>query len=156
LIIAGLGLLARGSSYGTGYDQARSLVEGHADLPFMFPLYKLAATTVSYVSGIPGGIFAPSLAIGAGLGDWMSHLVPGAPSGAIVLLGMVAYFSGVVQAPITATLIVMEMTDNQRMTIPLLATSMLAFGVSRLICRRPLYGALARRFLLAMERRSHP
>jgi H+/Cl- antiporter ClcA len=71
----------------------------------------------------------------------------------VVLLGMVAYFSAVVQAPITATLIVMEMTDNQKMTIPLLATSMLAFGVSRLICRRPLYGALARRFLIAMERR---
>jgi H+/Cl- antiporter ClcA len=153
LVIAGIGLASQGSSYGTGYDQARSLVEGHARLPVLFPFYKLAASIVSYISGIPGGIFAPSLAIGAGLGDWMSHLVPGAPSGAIVLLGMVAYFSGVVQAPITATMIVMEMTDNQRMTIPLLATSMLAFGVSRLICRRPLYGALARRFLQVMERR---
>jgi H+/Cl- antiporter ClcA len=66
---------------------------------------------------------------------------------------MVAYFSGVVQAPITAAVIVMEMTDNQAMVIPLMATSMLAFGVSRLVCRRPLYGALARRFLLAQERR---
>jgi H+/Cl- antiporter ClcA len=56
-----------------------------------------------------------------------------------------------VQAPITATVIVMEMTDNQRMTIPLMATSLLAFGVSRLVCRRALYGALARRFLAAMS-----
>jgi H+/Cl- antiporter ClcA len=60
---------------------------------------------------------------------------------------MVAYFSGVVQAPITATIIVMEMTDNQRVTIPLLATAFLAFGVARLVCRRPIYGALARRFM---------
>jgi H+/Cl- antiporter ClcA len=154
LVLAGIGLASDGSSYGTGYDQARGLVEGRAHLPILFPLYKLIATTVSYLSGIPGGIFAPSLSVGAGLGDWVSHLVPGAPAGAVVLLGMVAYFSGVVQAPITATLIVMEMTDNQRMTIPLLATAMLAFGVSRLICRRPLYGALARRFLIAMERSS--
>ncbi len=154
LLLAGIGLASGGSSYGTGYDQARGLVEGSAHLPAAFALYKLAATTVSYLSGIPGGIFAPSLSVGAGLGQWLSHLVPSAPSGAVVLLGMVAYFSGVVQAPITATLIVMEMTDNQRMTIPLLATAMLAFGVSRLICRRPLYGALARRFMIAMERKN--
>jgi H+/Cl- antiporter ClcA len=67
---------------------------------------------------------------------------------------MVAYFSGVVQAPITAAVIVMEMTDNQGMTIPLLATSFLAFGTSRLVCRRPIYAALARRFLEA-QARSH-
>jgi H+/Cl- antiporter ClcA len=109
---------------------------------------------LSYISGIPGGIFAPSLSVGAGLGQLLSHLMPSAPTGAVVLLGMVAYFSGVVQAPITAAVIVMEMTDNQGMTIPLLATSFLAFGVSRLVCRRPIYAALARRFLEA-QARSH-
>jgi H+/Cl- antiporter ClcA len=65
---------------------------------------------------------------------------------------MVGYFSGVTQAPITSTVIVMEMTDNQHMTISLLATSMLAFGISRLVCRRPLYATLSRRFLAAVER----
>ena len=74
-------------------------------------------------------------------------VMPGAPVGALVLLGMVGYFAGVVQAPITATIIVMEMTENQHLTIPLLATSMLAYATSRLVCRRALYGALARRFL---------
>ena len=65
---------------------------------------------------------------------------------------MVGYFAGVTQAPITSTVIVMEMTDNQHMTLPLLATALLAFGISRLVCRRPLYGTLARRFLIAVER----
>jgi H+/Cl- antiporter ClcA len=69
----------------------------------------------------------------------------------MVLLGMVAYFSGVVQAPITATVIVMEMTDNQQVTIPLMATAMLSFAVSRLVCVRPLYGALADRFIAAQQ-----
>jgi H+/Cl- antiporter ClcA len=69
-----------------------------------------------------------------------------------VLLGMVGYFSGVVQAPITATIIVMEMTDDQALTIPLLATSFLAFGMSRLVCRRPIYAALARRFMEVQRR----
>ncbi|MBV9785726.1 MAG: chloride channel protein [Acidisphaera sp.] len=152
LVLALIGILGEGSTYGTGYDQARQLVEGRAHLPASFAVLKFAATVVSYLSGIPGGIFAPSLAVGAGVGQWLAHLVPGAPSGAVVLLGMVGYFSGVVQAPITATIIVMEMTDNQAMTIPLLATSMLAFGCSRLVCRRPIYSALARRFLAAVER----
>ncbi len=153
LLIAGIGLLSDGATYGTGYQQARSLVEGHADLPSSFFLLKLLATTISYLSGIPGGIFAPSLAIGAGLGHSLTWLMPGSAAGAMVLLGMVGYFAGVVQAPITATVIVLEMTENQRLTIPLMATAMLAFGVSRLICRRPLYGALALRFLIAIEQR---
>lgn len=146
LALALIGLVAADSTYGTGYQEARQLVEGHSHLPASYAVLKFAATIISYVSGIPGGIFAPSLAVGAGLGQYLSGLVPGAPSGTVVLLGMVAYFSGVVQAPITATIIVMEMTDNQSLTIPLLATSMLAYGFSRLICRRPLYGMLARRF----------
>jgi H+/Cl- antiporter ClcA len=151
LAVAAIGLASGGSTYGTGYAEARGVVEGVAPMAWYFPALKLLATIASYLSGIPGGIFAPSLSVGAGIGQWVAALIPSAPSGAVVLLGMVGYFSGVVQAPITATVIVMEMTDNQRMTIPLMATSLLAFGVSRLVCRRALYGALARRFLAAMS-----
>ena len=149
--IAAIGVASSGETYGTGYDQARGMVEATTTLPGSYVLLKFAATVISYVSGIPGGLFAPSLSVGAGMGAWLSQLMPSAPAGAVVLLGMVAYFSGVVQAPITATIIVMEMTDNQRVTIPLLATAFLAFGVSRLVCRRPLYSALARRFTAAQQ-----
>jgi H+/Cl- antiporter ClcA len=147
LALAAIGWAGEGSTYGTGYAQARNLVSGGSDLPETFFLLKFAASVISYVSGIPGGIFAPSLAVGAGLGHAISQVLTQAPAGAIVLLGMVGYFSGVVQAPITATIIVMEMTDNQRVTVPLMATAVLAFGVSRLVCRRPLYSTLAKRFL---------
>ena len=91
---------------------------------------------------VAGCLFAPSLSVRAGLGPWLAQLMPGAPVGAVALLGLVGYFSGVAQAPITATAIAMEMTDDQRITLPLLAP---AFGVSWLACRRPSYGALARR-----------
>jgi H+/Cl- antiporter ClcA len=148
LLLALIGFLAGGQTYGTGYEQARGMVEDHSELPPVYALLKLAATVVSYVSGIPGGIFAPSLSIGAAIGSVLAPLVPGAPVGAMILLGMTAYFSGVVQAPITSAVIVMEMTANQSLTIPLMATAFLSFAVSRLVCRRPLYGALARRFLL--------
>ena len=152
LLLAIIGWLSGGQTYGTGYEQARSMVEEHSTLPAIYGLLKLAATVVSYVSGIPGGIFAPSLSIGAGLGSVLAPLVPSAPAGAMILLGMTAYFSGVVQAPITATVIVMEMTANQSLTIPLMATAFLSFAVSRLVCRRPLYTALARRFLAVQQR----
>jgi H+/Cl- antiporter ClcA len=151
--IALIGWLSDGSTYGTGYEQARLMVEGRDPPLADYAVLKFLATVISYLSGIPGGIFAPSLSVGAGIGQFLAQLLTNAPSGAVVLLAMVAYFSGVVQAPITATVIVMEMTDNQSMTIPLMATSMLAFGVSRLVCRRPLYGTLARRFLVSVERR---
>ncbi|MBV9653122.1 MAG: chloride channel protein, partial [Acetobacteraceae bacterium] len=151
LVVAGVGILSRGETYGTGYAQARSAVEGHADLVTAYPLLKLVANIASYLSGIPGGIFAPSLAVGATLGHVLSHSLA-APAGAVVLLGMAAYFSGVVQAPITATVIVMEMTDNQTIVVPLMATAFLAFVVSRLVCPRPLYSTLADRLLTPAER----
>ncbi len=148
--IAAIGWLSEGSTYGTGYAQARALVnDGTASGGFF--LLKLAATVVSYVSGIPGGIFAPSLAVGSGLGHAIAGFLPAAPAGAVILLGMVAYFSGVVQAPITATVIVMEMTDDGRVTVPLMAAALLAFAVSRLVCRQPLYATLADRYLRAQE-----
>ena len=153
LLLAAIGTASGGETFGTGYAQARAMMEDRSTLPAVFVVLKLAATVVSYVSGIPGGIFAPSLSVGAAMGAVLAPLVHGAPVGAMILLGMTAYFSGVVQAPITASVIVMEMTANHTLMIPLMATSFLSFAVSRLICRRPLYGALARRFLMLVDGR---
>lgn len=148
-LLALIGWASGGASYGTGYEQARLLVEGRPGLAADFPVWKMLATIISYLSGIPGGIFAPSLAVGAGLGDWLAGLVPGAPASAVVLLGMVAYFSGVVQAPITAAVIVLEMNSAPGMAVPLMAASLVAFAASKLVCRRALYGEMAKRFLAA-------
>ena len=60
---------------------------------------------------------------------------------------MAAYFAGVVQAPITAFVIVMEMTDNHAMVVPLMLATLLATAVSRVVCPRPLYKALATNYL---------
>ena len=143
VVLALIGILTHGSTFGTGYQQARSLVEGSAELPVTYGVLKLLATLTSFLLGIPGGIFAPSLSIGAGLGENLSMLVPYAPAGAVVILGAVAYFAGVIQAPITAFVIVMEMTDDHAMLVPLMATALVAYGVSRLVCPRRLYEALA-------------
>lgn len=143
LVLALIGLASDGTSYGTGYYEARGIIEGTAELSWTYGLYKLMATIVSAVSGIPGGIFAPSLAIGAGLGANLAVLMPYLPVAAVALLGMVAFFAGVLRVPITAFVIVLEMTDSQSMLMPLMATSLIATGMSRLVCPVPLFDALA-------------
>lgn len=146
LLLAMLGIASGSTIYGTGYDEARGILEGtRATEGFGF--YKMLATIVSYLSGIPGGIFAPSLAVGSGFGASLATIMPGVSMQAVVILGMVAYFSGVVQTPITAFVIVMEMTDDHNMLLPLMAASFIAFGVSRIVCPVSLYQALAQKFL---------
>lgn len=146
LVVALAGLLSGGAVHGTGYEEARHIIAG-GDTSLAYPFLKIVATAASYFSGIPGGIFAPSLSTGAGLGHGLSMILPGVPTTAVVILGMVAFFSGVVRTPITAFVIVMEMTSNQSMVLPLMATSFIAFGVSRAINPQPLYHMLAEAFL---------
>ena len=146
-VLAIIGLLSGNTTYGTGYQEAQHIISGEVALPESYGILKMLATIVSYISGIPGGIFVPSLAIGAGMGSNLAEFMPYAPASAVVLLGMVAYFSGVVQAPITAFVIVMEMTDNHDMVIPLMAAAIIASVTSRMVCHTPLYKALAENFL---------
>ena len=147
LVLAILGSLSDSTTYGTGYHEARRVLESSGHLPPLYGVLKLLATAVSYATGIPGGLFSPSLAVGAGFGVNISEIMPYAPAGAVVLLGMVGYFSGVVQAPITAFVIVIEMTDNHKLALPLMATALVAAVTSRLICPWPVYKALSEGFL---------
>jgi H+/Cl- antiporter ClcA len=152
LVVALIGIASGSTTYGTGYSEARHLLEGGADIPQSFGALKLLATLVTTISGIPGGIFSPSLAAGVGLGANLAALLPSVPQGAVVLLGMVGYFAGVVQAPITAFVIVLEMTGDDAMAVPLMATAVIAYGASKLICPKPIYHALADLFLARFPR----
>ncbi|MCB1377892.1 MAG: chloride channel protein [Alphaproteobacteria bacterium] len=147
LVVAACGTAGSPSVFGTGYTEARAIIHGDvADLTFG-PL-KFMATVFSAVSGIPGGIFAPSLAIGAGLGSDMSLLFPTIPVGALALLGMVAYLTGVVQAPLTSFVIVFEMTNDNALVLPLMAVALIAQFTSKLVLPEGLYHALARKYLV--------
>ncbi len=144
-IIAIIGITSSGATFGTGYDQARSAVEGLSLPPFYF-IEKFLAGLLSMASGIPGGIFAPSLSVGAGLGSTIG-LVLGTSASLAAVLGMAGYFAGVVQAPMTAFVIILEMTGNHNNVIPLMCASMLGYGTARLISHEPLYHALSRTFV---------
>jgi H+/Cl- antiporter ClcA len=145
--VALCGLASGDTIYGTGYAQVKAALEGGAPLRPDFGFFKFFATTLSTISGIPGGIFSPSLAVGAGIGADVAYLFPSAPVEPIILLGMVAYFAGVVQAPITAFVIVTEMTDNHAMVIPLMAAAFIGYATSRWISPEGIYHALSKGFL---------
>jgi len=149
LTLAVLGLLSDGATYGSGDQQAAAILLHGQVLSSTYPLVKAAGSFVTLISGIPGGLFAPSLSVGAGLGQLAAGLLPEMNRQAVVLLAMGAYFSGVVQSPVTAAVIMIEMTAARGMVLPLLTATVLAYGASRLVCPVSLYESLADSFLRA-------
>ena len=123
-------------------------------LPAHYPLAKAPASFVTLISAIPGGLFTPSLSVGAGLGQLAGAWLPEMNRQAVVLLAMGAYFSRRRAEP-----------DHRRgdrhrddraracMTLPLLVTTVLAYHASRLVCPVSLYESLAQRFLRRLEDR---
>jgi H+/Cl- antiporter ClcA len=152
LALAALGVFSGSEIFGTGYAEAHALVQATHGAAATFGLLKLAANILSYWAGIPGGIFSPALAVGAGMGNTLAGLLPNADTSAVVLLGMAAFLSGVTQAPITAAVISLELTANNSMVIPIMAVCLIARATSSLVCHTPIYRALAANVIEEFER----
>jgi len=143
LAVAVIGLVTGGAVYGSGYSQTRELLDGeHGTVP-MYTLLKGVATWITTWSGVPAGIFAPSLAIGAGIGSDLASLTGFVERPALIALGMAGFLAAVTQAPLTSFIIVMEMVAGQSMVLSLMSCTLIASVISRLISA-PLYVALTR------------
>lgn len=149
VVVALLGVVT-GLTWGTGYSAAHAIIDG-TNAPYWFGPAKFTATLATASSGLPGGIFAPSLATGAGLGALLRPLFPDDPGGAVVLLGMVAYFTGVVRAPLTAVIIIVEATASRGLIMPLFLSALIAHSVSTLVCKERLYHGLAKPWRTALS-----
>ena len=145
LLIAVIGVLSGGHTFGSGYAEARAMLEGRAHLTVLYPVFKMASMVGSYLPGAPGGLFAPSLAIGAGIGNALHLLFSQMQLPMLIALGMVGYLAAVTQSPITAFVIVIEMIYGHALVISLMATALIASRVSRLFAP-PLYEALSERY----------
>jgi H+/Cl- antiporter ClcA len=156
LVVAALSVATSGYASGNGYHETRAALVYGQQMPSWYGLFKLVTTMLSSASGIPGGLFSPSLAVGAGIGSMVTPLFAFVDPRVLMLLMTVGYFAAVVQAPLTAVVIVMEMTSDRNMIIPLMATALLAAGISRLINREPLYHALARAYSTARFPNAEP
>lgn len=143
LAVAAIGILSGGATYGSGNEATHALLNDGASLPGGYVLFKFVATWLTAWSGVPAGIFAPSLSIGAALGHDIAQLT-GYPHGAaLIALGMVGFLAAATQAPLTAFIIVMEMVDGHSMVLSLMACALVASTLSRILSP-PLYGALAK------------
>jgi CIC family chloride channel protein len=133
--------------FGVGYDTIGPALFGELAIQVTLTLLfaKLLATTLTLGSGGSGGIFAPSLFMGAMLGEVVGKAVHQlfptitAPSGAYALVGMAAFFTGAAHAPATAILILFEMTGDYHIILPLMLATVVSTLISRAISRENIY-----------------
>ena len=144
LVVAIMGILTDSATAGAGYATTRALLEGHAEVPTAYTLLKFCATWLSAWTGLPAGVFAPSLSIGAGIGHDVAAItgVQGPATIPLIALGMAGFLAATTQGPITAFIIVMEMVSGHAMVLSLMATALLSSATARLITR-PMYTELA-------------
>ncbi|MGZ3252992.1 MAG: chloride channel protein [Burkholderiaceae bacterium] len=142
LLVAVIGVVTGGTTFGSGYTHTKNMLMDSENVPAVYVPFKFIATWVTAWSGVPAGIFAPSLSIGAALGNDIAMLTqyPHAPT--LIALGMVGFLAAATQAPLTSFIIVMEMVDGHAMVLSLMACALMASVVSRLLSR-PLYASLA-------------
>jgi len=137
---------------GVGYEYVDQALSGGLALRVLvlLCLMKVVATLISYASGNAGGVFAPSLFIGAMAGAAVGTLVnqyapfPTAAPGAYALVGMGALFAGIVRAPLTSVFMIFEITQDYEILVPLMVANLLAFWISKRYQPVALYRALLR------------
>lgn len=146
ILVALIGLVLNDATAGSGYLLTKAYMDESVvqAQPWYFALAKLVATALSTLSGMGGGILAPSITIGGWAGIAIAKLSSVDPK-IFALLGMAAYFSSAFQIPVTAVVIVMEMTNQHDYIIPMMLASLVAYGIGRIIMPVSLYHVLIER-----------
>ena len=137
---------------GVGYDQVDRALSGELLLHavVLLAVLKIIATAVCYASGNAGGIFGPSMFIGAMMGAAVGQVAHGlfptgtAGPGAYALVGMGTAFAGIIRTPLTSVIMIFEVTRNYTIIVPLMISNLIAFYISQKFQRVPIYEALAR------------
>jgi CIC family chloride channel protein len=136
---------------GVGYRYVGDALNGRMAIELMAILFvlKMVAVTTSYASGNAGGLFGPSLFIGAMLGGsvgWVAHhMLPSATAnpGVYALVGMGTLFAGIVRAPMTSVLMIFETTRDYMVIVPLMISNLVSFYISKRLQPYPIYAALS-------------
>src|SRR5229473_8476592 len=136
---------------GVGYKHVGEVLNGGMALRLMIVLLalKLVAVATSYASGNAGGIFGPSLFLGAMLGGIVGNIAHGlsptyvATPGAYALVGMGTAFAGIVRAPMTSVVMIFEITRDYAVIVPLMISNLVSFFISARFQKQPIYEVLA-------------
>lgn len=148
---------------GSGHSLAEEMLKGQVALAIIpiFFIVRFLMTTTSYSTGAPGGIFAPMLVLGAmiglAVGQLTYNIMPDlAPIPAVfAVVGMAAYFSAIVRAPLTGIMLIIEMTGNYSLMLPLLLSCFCAYIVAEILKDLPVYEALLERDLKITGNTAH-
>jgi CIC family chloride channel protein len=163
-VAVGALLLVRPEVMGVGYEYVNQALNGGLMFRTLLTLgvVKMAATLISYCSGNTGGIFAPTLFIGAMTGGALGTLVhayapfPSGGPGAYAMVGMGALFAGIIRAPITSVVMVFELTQDYEILVPLMVANLLSFVISRRYQPMPVYRALLQQDAIAFPASASP
>jgi CIC family chloride channel protein len=152
LLIGLIGFLGAPQVMGAGYDFMDQAMHGQFtwQMLALLALLKIVATTLSFASGTPGGMFAPTLFIGAMLGGAVGgvehHFFAqlSGSTGTYVLVGMGVLFAGFLRAPLTSVFMVLEVSGNYEIIVPVIVANTFAYLVSRSLQPTPIFDLLTR------------
>jgi chloride channel protein, CIC family len=152
LIIGFIAIMGAPQVMGAGYDFIDQAIHNQFTWSFLGILVglKILATIVSFVSGTPGGMFAPTLFIGAMLGAFVAgleHLVfphLAISTGTYAMVGMGVLFAGFLRAPMTSVFMVLEVSGNYTIILPVIVANTFAYVISRALQPTPIFDLLTR------------
>lgn len=142
LLIATLALASGGATLATGPQAVRTALTDGA-ISSAYPAARMLALLATCLAGVPGGIFVPSLSIGAGIGAILSQWCCVADVSVFAALAMTGYLAAVTRSPVTAFVITIEMSGSLDLLLPLMTTALMANSISRRIAPR-IYETLSR------------
>lgn len=145
LAMAGLAILDPRSS-GTGVQVIDGFLFEKDTASSALVAIRYFGTAISYLSGAAGGIFSPSLAIGATVGSYLSQFIGTQSANLMVLLGMIGFLTGVTRTPFTAFILVLEMTDRHSAIFPMMLTALTAMWISQVVDRKSFYEHVKEKF----------
>lgn len=153
--VAGLAAWFSPDVVGGGHDLTERIVDGQMSMALITPLFlfRFALVIASYGTGAPGGIFAPLLGLGALIGLGTGRLLAEAMPGLVrqpevfAVVGMAAYFTAIVRAPLTGIVLILEMTGDYEQMLPLMVSCFTAYAIAELARNLPIYESLLQRDL---------
>jgi len=162
LLIGFIGWLSAGQTLGTGFVETQNMLMHGEQVTWYYGPLRMIATALTLLSGIPGGLFDPTLSAGAGFGQWFTSVVHNfewastVDANLIMMIAMACFFAAVVQSPITAVVIMVEMTDSLHATLPMFVGALIAYCISTRICTSSIYVSLANNYFNVHDSKELP
>lgn len=134
-------------TFGSGKPVILQIINDQIPASIPLAVGRVLANLFTFVAGVAGGVFAPSLASGAAIAHWMTGAFSFASPHLMVMIGMVSFLTAVTRAPLTSFILVMEMSNSHESIVYLILAALIANGVSKFMLPTSLYEQMAQNFI---------